>query len=232
MKLNSYSYREGDLFLFCGYREHDYTLFDMLTKKFNMIMVNTPQLLTKKLVDTLKPKILFFPNWSWKVPKEIVDNYCCICFHQGDLPRGRGGSPIQNHIVRGIHHINTTAYIMNDRIDAGPILCKEPLSLEGSLNDIFKRIVSANYKLTCKIIENNIKAIPQDDNEATYYDRRKPEDSLIDMDKPIEYLYDFIRMLADPYPNAYINVGNKCILFKSAKMVDNKITVEGEINNL
>ena len=233
MKLTEYSFREGDLFLFCGYRDHDYKLFKLLTITYNMILIDSPEFLTKELIDKLKPKMIFFPNWSWKVPKEIVDNYPCVCFHEGDLPMGRGGSPIQNHIIRGFKKTKTTAYIMNEKIDAGDILCQAYLSLEGSLNEIFERIIDNNYALTRKIIEENPVPIPQDDSKAVYYERRKPKDSefhnfFIDS---LETIYDFIRMLADPYPNAFIKSGDKKITFKDAQLHDNKITGRYEIES-
>jgi len=50
--------------------------------------------------------------------------------------------------------------------------------------------------------------VPQDDSAATYCKRRTPSESEITLDElasqPAEYLNNKIRMLADPYPNAYI----------------------------
>ena len=229
MNLNAYSFREGDLFLLCGYRQHDYILFAMLKEKYNMIMINTPRMLTKELVDKLNPKMLFFPNWSWKVPKDIVDSYQCVCFHEGDLPKGRGGSPIQNHIIRGIKDTKSTACLMIDRIDAGPIFCKRNLNLSGSLDNIFQRIIKNNYELTIEIIEKNPQPIPQDESEAEYYTRRKPEDSEIDMNEDMTKIYDFIRMLADPYPNAFLMEGSRKIIFKDAKFDNGVISGRYEI---
>ena len=50
------------------------------------------------------------------MPSEIIRNYECICFHETDLPFGRGGSPIQNLIVRGF---KTT------KISAIKMICKQ-----------------------------------------------------------------------------------------------------------
>jgi len=99
MNLNEYSFRKGDTFLFCGYRDHDHKLYNQLTKKYNMILIDRPEWLTLSIIDKIAPKMIFFPNWSWKVPKDIVDKYPCVCYHEGDLPIGRGGSPIQNHLI-------------------------------------------------------------------------------------------------------------------------------------
>ena len=232
MKLTEYSFREGDLFLFCGYRDHDYKLFKLLTITYNMILIDSPEFLTKELIDKLKPKMIFFPNWSWKVPKEIVDNYPCVCFHEGDLPKGRGGSPIQNHIIRGFKETKSTAYIMNEKIDAGDILCKRDLDLTGSLEEIFDRIIDNNYSMTLEIIEENPVPVPQDDSKAVYYERRKPKDSqIIKYDIKIEELYDFIRMLADPYPNAFFPFFDMKITFKDAQLKNDKIIGRYEIES-
>lgn len=37
------------------------------------------------------PEWVFFLDWSWIVPKEVLKNYKCVCFHESDLPNFRGG---------------------------------------------------------------------------------------------------------------------------------------------
>ena len=43
-----------------------------------------------------------FPHWSNIVPSNITGKFDCVCFRTTDLPFGRGGSPLQNLIVRGV----------------------------------------------------------------------------------------------------------------------------------
>src|SRR5882672_1131472 len=63
--------------------------------------IGTREELTADAVNALKPRYIFFLHWSWKVPEELVGNYECVCFHMTDVPYGRGGSPLQNLILRG-----------------------------------------------------------------------------------------------------------------------------------
>ena len=39
---------------------------------------------------------LIFAGWSEIIKLEIINKYLCICLHPSDLPKFRGGSPIQN----------------------------------------------------------------------------------------------------------------------------------------
>ncbi|MFA5260471.1 MAG: methionyl-tRNA formyltransferase, partial [Candidatus Omnitrophota bacterium] len=52
-------------------------------------------------VKKFNPDLIFFPHWSWKIPRDIYAAYPCVAFHMTDLPYGRGGSPLQNLIMRG-----------------------------------------------------------------------------------------------------------------------------------
>jgi len=47
---------------------------------------------TRELIERIKPRYVFFPHWSWKVPAEIFNIAECALFHMTDLPFGRGGS--------------------------------------------------------------------------------------------------------------------------------------------
>lgn len=82
-------------------------------------------------LKSLHPRYIFFLHWSWKVPIEILSEYECIGFHMTDLPYGRGGSPLQNLILRGHTDTKLTAFHMTDEMDAGHIYLQEDLSLEG-----------------------------------------------------------------------------------------------------
>lgn len=66
-------------------------------------IIKEKQDLSKEALDEFRPEMVFFPHWSYIIPAEIYENYTCIVFHMTDLPFGRGGSPLQNLIVRGIY---------------------------------------------------------------------------------------------------------------------------------
>ena len=194
-----------------------------------MYLLSSPKKLTINYLKTKKPEIIFFPDWSWIIPNEIISNYKCICFHESNLPKFRGGSPIQNQIIRGITKTKTTAFIMNEKIDAGDIILQKDLSLEGSIQEIFSRMSENDYSLILKIMNGKYKRRKQS-GKPTTYSRRKPKESeLKSLNHSVNYLYNFIRMLEDPYPNAFIRIGKQKLIFKKAIYNNKKLSLEVKI---
>jgi len=194
-----------------------------------MYLLSSPKKLTINYLKRKKPEIIFFPDWSWIIPNEIISNYKCICFHESNLPKFRGGSPIQNQIIRGVTKTKTTAFIMNEKIDAGDIILQKNLSLEGSIQEIFSRMSENDYSFILKIINGKYKRRKQS-GKSTTYSRRKPKESeLKSLNHSVNYLYNFIRMLEDPYPNAFIRIGKQKLIFKKAIYNNKKLSLEVKI---
>jgi methionyl-tRNA formyltransferase len=150
------------------------------------------------------PRYIFFPHWSWLIPEEIYQNFECVIFHMTDLPYGRGGSPLQNLIVRGHKETKLSALRCVKALDAGPIYMKRPLSLSGTAEEVLLRAA----KLTEEMIEFIVLEQPipvEQTGEPTEFQRRLPKDGDFACLTELEKVYDFIRMLdADGYPSAFI----------------------------
>jgi len=218
------------VYLFCAHRDWAKILYQKLSKRYkSIILLTDPSNLTPRYLKKISPKYIFFPDWSWIIPKDIVNNYNCICIHESNLPKFRGGSPIQNQIIRGIKKTKSTAFFMTEGLDDGDILIQKSLSLEGSLEKIFERMIKNDYDMIVNILKGSYKRKKQK-GKPTIFKRRKPEQSeLKDINFSKKYLYDFIRMLAVPYPNAFVKIGKRKIIFKSAKFDGKKLMFNGEI---
>ena len=218
------------VYLFCAYRTWALELYKKLAKNYsNILLVNNPKKLTYKYVSKINPKFLFFPDWSWIIPNDIVNDFKCVCIHESNLPKFRGGSPIQNQIIRGIKKTKSTAFLMNNKLDAGPILLQRELSLQGSLDDIFKRMIKNDYDMIRKVIQGKYTLKNQTGKSSTYRRRTPQQSELKHLNYSKSYLHDFIRMLDDPYPNAFIKIGKKKITFKRSKYDGKKLSCEVEI---
>ncbi len=96
-------------------------------QNLNITVITRKKDLTSALIKEIDPHYIFFPHWSWRIPKHIYDQYPCIAFHMTDLPFGRGGSPLQNLIARGIKKTKISAIKVIEAFDAGPVYMKHPL---------------------------------------------------------------------------------------------------------
>jgi len=217
-------------YLFCAYRDWALQIYKRLTKEHkDIVLLDKPNRLTLDYVKKINPRMIFFPDWSWIVSEDIIKNYMCICFHESNLPKFRGGSPLQNQIIRGIEKTKSTAFIMTDGLDEGDILLQKDLSLKGTLTEIFSRMIENDYEMIIKIINSKYRRKKQI-GKPTVFKRRKPEESeLKHLDYNYKYLYNFIRMLADPYPNAFVRIGKRKIIFKTVKHTGKKLEFTGEI---
>jgi methionyl-tRNA formyltransferase len=167
------------------------------------------------------PQFIFFLHWSWKVATEILDRFTCINFHMTDLPYGRGGSPLQNLILRGHQETKLTAFRMTDDMDEGPIYMKDPLLLNGSAQQIYERA----SLLACDMIARFVNAPNEpvlQSGEVTLFARRNPAESELGTFGDVDSLYDFIRMLdADGYPRAFVRRGHLRLEFSNALLDGN-----------
>ncbi|MDL1894804.1 methionyl-tRNA formyltransferase [Anaerolineae bacterium CFX7] len=185
--------------------------------------VSERQALTLAWLDTVKPRYIFFVHWSWLVPKEITDKYECVCFHMTDVPFGRGGSPLQNLIVRGFSQTKLTALKMSAEVDAGPIYLKRELSLEGNAEEIYIRSNELAFEMIKELIRTEPNSVPQQ-GEPVFFARRKPAESEIPPLASLEELYNFIRMLdAEGYPFAFFVQDGFRYEFRRAGLYDNRI---------
>tara|TARA_B100000530_G_scaffold115906_1_gene72232 strand:- start:1578 stop:2240 length:663 start_codon:yes stop_codon:yes gene_type:complete len=217
-------------YLFCGYRNYSIEIFNKLQKRYkNFYLITKKESLTYSKIKKINPKYIFFPDWSWIVPENIIKNYDCVCFHESNLPKFRGGSPIQNQIISGIKKTKTTAFFMNSKIDGGDIILQKDLLLSGNISDIFNRMKKNDFEMISKIIQGKFRRRKQK-GTASFYKRRTPNQSeLKNLNFSNEYLYNFIRMLSDPYPNAFLQIGKKKIIFNSAELKGKKLSFKGEI---
>lgn len=152
----------------------------------------------------IKPRYIFLPHWSHIIPPSICENFECIIFHMTDLPFGRGGSPLQNLIARGIYETCISAFRCEAELDAGPVYMKYPLSLYGTAEEIYLRASRIIEKMIIELVHHEPEPSPQQ-GDVVCFKRRMPQESDISHLTEIEQVFDYIRMLdADGYPRAFL----------------------------
>jgi len=205
-------------------------LTGQLEKEYHIKIFTDRKELTVDTVKEVNPEYIFFPHWSWKIPSEMYEKYNCIVFHMTDLPYGRGGSPLQNLIVRGNEKTKISAIKVVEAMDAGAVYMKKDLDLHGTADEIFMRASKIVFeKMIPEILEAKI--IPEEQQgEITTFKRRKPDESNIAEIGSLEKIYDYVRMLdGEGYPRAYIETEHFRVEFSRASLKSDGILTDAKI---
>ena len=182
------------------------------------VYIERKEELSAEFLEKIKPRYVFLPHWSYLVSENVYEKYECIIFHMTDVPFGRGGSPLQNLISRGIYETKISALRCVKGLDAGPVYLKKPLSLFGSAEEIYLRASEIIEEMICQIIEEQTAAVEQT-GEITYFSRRKPEQSNVSELTSLKQVFDYIRMLdADGYPRAFLETKHFRFEFERASI--------------
>lgn len=159
--------------------------------RIDLVLVNSYSLI-------LRPDILAIPPMG------------AINVHGALLPRYRGANVLNWVLVNGERETGVTLHYMDEGIDTGDIVLQKKvrigphdtaLTLRNNLHRAGCRLLSELWFL----IEAG-KPLPrrrQDESEACYYRRRRPEDGLIDWRLPEREIYNLVRALVRPWPGAY-----------------------------
>jgi methionyl-tRNA formyltransferase len=192
-------------------------------------LITNPRELTAERLSSICPRFVFFPHWSHWIEEGIYEKFECVVFHMTDLPFGRGGSPLQNLIARGIYETKISALRCVKGMDAGPIYLKKPLSLYGSAEEIFLRAADVIEDMIVEIIETMPEPIPQV-GLPTVFKRRNPEEGDLAAAQSLEQAFDLIRMLdAEGYPNAFLNIGPFKLEFTRASKKTDQVVADVRI---
>jgi methionyl-tRNA formyltransferase len=192
-------------------------------------LINEKTALTREVLVALNPRYVLFPHWSYIIPAEIFEHFECVIFHMTDVPFGRGGSPLQNLIARGIYETKITALRCVQELDAGPVYMKRPFSLHGAAEEIYLRAAATIEQMIEEIVVTQPTPVPQT-GEITTFQRRKPSESSITDKQTLREVFDYIRMLdAEGYPKAFIETNALRFEFSRASLQPNKILADVRI---
>lgn len=160
----------------------------------------------------------FFFRWPHIVPQRIYKDTSCIVFHTSNLPEGRGGSPLQNQIMDGILLSHVNAIKMSDPVDSGDIYLSSPITLQGSVGDIWLAISDIVFDMIGRLVREDIVPNPQQSGTTTYKRRTNNDLSQVLRGSAREVLR-FIQMLDGPdYPNAFVDAGDYRLSLSRASM--------------
>ena len=185
----------------------------------NIIIINHH----KKLKDNYDLNIVF--SYFKLIPKSFLSkSKFNIIPHESKLPKGKGMSPLSWQILEGKSNIYFSLIEASERVDDGHIYFQEPHRIPKNMifEEIKKRQFQINLRLIKKFIlkirrKKKIKAIKQK-GSSSYYKKRYPKDSKIDINKSILSQIDLIRICDNENYPAYFHYKNNKFIIRINKV--------------
>lgn len=144
-----------------------------------------------------------------------------VNFHGSLLPKYRGRTPHVWAIINNEQKTGVTAHYITEGCDEGDILNQIEIDIE--LEDTGADILNKFNSLYPKVIKdtitqfssNSISRREQNNQLATFFGKRTPEDGKIDWSWQKERIRNWVRAQAYPYPGAFSYIqGNKVVIDK------------------
>ena len=204
--------------------------------------------------EKLDSSLFIIPNSSFDVfvvaaysqiiPKEILEipRLGTIGVHPSLLPKYRGSSPIQSAILNGDKETGVTLYLMDDKMDHGPILSQRELEFSifnFQFSILYQKLAELSADLLIetlpKFLNREIEPITQNESQATYTKKFITEDGRIDpedlsaaqngasLEKAI-MIERKIRAL-NPEPGVFTFINGKRVKLLEAKISEGKIVI-------
>lgn len=143
-----------------------------------------------------------------------------LVVHASALPQGKGMSPLTWQILEGKNNIPVTLFEAADSIDSGDIYAMEEIEFKGHelIDELREKLSDTIIGLVHKFVSNypayNKK--PQS-GVSSYYKRRRPEDSRLDLDKTIREQFNLLRVVDNERYPAFFEIFGCKYIVKIAK---------------
>lgn len=194
-------------------KKRENKMIEEAAKKYKLKMYKGK--VDEKHIQKYKPDLLVNVGFHQIYKNNILSKVKGINIHMGDLPDYKGRSVLNHAVINGEPYVGVTVHWMTEDIDAGPIVQQQHIPVES--NDTAATLLEKTLQWYPRLL---LLAIEKIGGKQRYFRQRKPEDSEIKPEQlqSVRVLHNFIRALTDPFPNAFIHVGSRRLIFKESKM--------------
>ena len=150
--------------------------------------------------DLPNSDVCFFLSYGRIVSSEIRNRLgLCLVVHASDLPKGRGWSPTSWMILEGARQMPVTLLEAVDAVDAGDIFSQTffEVLITDLVEDWRAKLAAATEFLVRQFIcgmPDSALARRQQSGEPTFYSRRKPSDSELDLGKTVAEQFGLLQI--------------------------------------
>jgi methionyl-tRNA formyltransferase len=169
--------------------------------------------------------ILISVNYLFIIERDLITLPKSFAFnvHGSLLPKYRGRTPHVWAIINNESKTGITAHLIDEGCDTGDII--EQIEIEIGSNDTGADLLNRFNETYIILLENvltkfrsgNLNVTKQNNEYATYFDKRTPEDGQINWNWQKERIFNWIRAQAYPYPGAFTLMNGKKLIIDGIK---------------
>ncbi|EKD71158.1 MAG: hypothetical protein ACD_46C00262G0007 [uncultured bacterium] len=184
----------------------------------NLVANHHQAILVQQHHDIQQGDICFFLGCGQIAKHEtLVKNLNNLVIHESAVPKGRGWSPLSWQILEGKNIIPMTLLEANNGpVDSGDIYLQTNMAFHG--HELIDELRVEQGKKTIELAMRFVAEYPQlikrrQEGTPTFYKQRKPQDSELDINKPLTELFEHFRIVDnEKYPAFFYFRGKKYIL--------------------
>lgn len=199
----------------------------ILAEQLGLPVIQTPDLKSPEFESALlKYQADIFVVVAFSIlPRKILaaSRFGALNIHGSLLPKYRGAAPVQWAIARGEVKTGVTVFLLDEKMDHGPILEQREVIIENK--DTSESLLQKMVKPGCdalssalqKIEAGSTAFIAQNHEQATSAPKLKKEDGLLDFESTALALHNKIRAFS-PWPGGYSTLNGKKIYFRKTEV--------------
>ncbi len=213
----------------------------LLAQKHNIPLLTPSRLQEESFLVALKQYNLDFAlltAYGKFVPPEVlsIPQKGFVNLHPSLLPKYRGASPIQSAILNGDKETGVTIFLMDDKIDHGPIIQNTKYVIQNTritYPELSRKLAELGAKLIVndlpRWLEGKITPLPQNELLASYCSKITREEEKINWHLSAQAIDRKVRAF-NPNPGLYTKGDNRIIkIIKGISLPDNSDSLSKKI---
>lgn len=170
--------------------------------------------------DILPGDLVFCLGCGQILAQEVlIRNSHNLIVHESALPNGKGWSPLTWQILEGKNRIPITLFEAAEKIDSGKIYIQQYLEFRGNelVDELRQLQANKSIEMCLKFIDRYPEIIDTGKDpvgESTYYARRTPKDSCLDINQPIINQFNLLRVVDNERYPAFFELNGEVYLLK------------------
>jgi methionyl-tRNA formyltransferase len=166
---------------------------------------------------------VFYVGCGQIVPTSILArNRHNLVIHESAIPQGKGWSPLTWQILEGKNEIPITLFEATEKVDNGTIYLTDTMLFNGTelVDELRSEQAAKSIELFLKFIDGYPDVVVngrQPQGESSYYPRRTPVNSRLDIYKTIAEQFHLLRVVDNEQYPAYFEINGEVYTLKIYK---------------